>query len=121
MAKPRKSRENERVFVDHVLELLQDLGDVRARAMFGGYGIYCNDLMIALIAESVLYFKVDEISRPLFEAQQCAPFEYTRKGRDKPIVMSYYEAPASALERSAALCKWGQRGYDAARRAAGKG
>jgi DNA transformation protein len=116
-AKSRKSRENERVFVQHVLELLDDLGNVRSRAMFGGYGIYCDDIMIALVADSVLYFKVDATSQPLFEAEQCGPFEYYREGRDAPIIMSYYEAPASALERKSELCKWGRLAHKAAQRA----
>ncbi len=116
-----KSRENERVFVDHVLQLLQGLGDVRAKSMFGGHGVYCNQVMMGLIAQSVLYFKVDEISRPLFEAEGCGPFLYQRKGQSEPIAMSYYEAPVDAMERAEALCKWGQRACDAARRsAAGK-
>ena len=119
-SKPRKSRENERAFVEHVLELLQDLGDVKARAMFGGYGIFCNEKMMALVADSVLYFKVDDNSRPLFEAEQCRPFTYTRKDNRTPIVMSYFEAPAAAMERASELCIWGQRAYEAAERTAGR-
>ncbi len=113
-----RARQNERAFVEHVLELLNDLGDLRARAMFGGYGIYCNQKMFGLIAQSVLYLKVDDISRPLFEARQCRPFTYTRKGKETPIVMSYYEAPLDAMEQSSTLREWGQRAYDATVRAA---
>ena len=39
-SKPRKSRENDWVFVDHVLQLLGDWGEVKARSMFGGFGLY---------------------------------------------------------------------------------
>ena len=47
-------------FVDHVLEMLEPLGMVRARAMFGGFGIFHVDRMIALIANERLYFKTDQ-------------------------------------------------------------
>lgn len=48
--------------VDHCLELLAPLGAVRARRMFGGYGLYVDDLFVALIAVDRLYLKADETS-----------------------------------------------------------
>ena len=51
-------------FVTEVVSLLAELGDVRAKAMFGGYGIYCGPTFFALIARDRLYFKVDDRSRP---------------------------------------------------------
>lgn len=56
-------------FLAHVLELLDGLGAVGARRMFGGYGLYRNDVMFALIADDTLYFKVDEHNRAEFEAR----------------------------------------------------
>jgi DNA transformation protein len=38
-------------FVEHCLELLQPLGQPRAKRMFGGYGLYLDDLFIAIIAD----------------------------------------------------------------------
>src|SRR5881275_1465510 len=42
---------------------------VRARSMFGGVGIYASDRFFALIADDMLYLKVDESNRPDFEAR----------------------------------------------------
>ena len=42
-------------FVDYLVENLQSLGVVRARAMFGGFGIYLNDLMFGLVADDELF------------------------------------------------------------------
>ncbi|HSM23090.1 MAG TPA: TfoX/Sxy family protein, partial [Rubrivivax sp.] len=78
-------------FVVHILDRLQPLGAVTARAMFGGHGIYCDGVMFALIAEDVLYFKVDDQNRPRFEALGAGPF---RPYADRPVTMSYYEVPA---------------------------
>ena len=44
-------------FVTYLLEQLAPLGEVRARAMFGGYGIYLGERMFALVAEDTLYLK----------------------------------------------------------------
>lgn len=43
-------------FVADVLEALEPL-DVRARAMFGEYGMYCDEKFVAIIASSTLFLK----------------------------------------------------------------
>jgi DNA transformation protein len=48
---------------------------VRTRGMFGGVGIYAGDLFFALIADDVLYFKVDDSNRGDFEARRMGPFQ----------------------------------------------
>ena len=89
-------------FIDYLLELIQGVGEVRARAMFGGHGLYFYDalsqesFMFALIADEVLYFKTDENSRSEFEARELKAFTYERSG--KPFSMSYNEAPSEALD-----------------------
>ena len=67
--------------VDHCLELLAPLGAVRARRMFGGHGLYCDDLFFALIASDRLYLKADAQSQPAFEGAGCEPFVYEARGR----------------------------------------
>ncbi|MGI9286664.1 MAG: TfoX/Sxy family protein, partial [Pseudomonadales bacterium] len=44
-------------FVNFLLEQLSPIGPVRARGMFGGHGVYLEDLMFGLIADETLYFK----------------------------------------------------------------
>ena len=46
-------------FVRFVLDLMEPVGEVRARAMFGGFGIYQQDTIFAIIADDRLYFKAD--------------------------------------------------------------
>ena len=53
-------------FRDRVLGKLLPFGPVRARAMFGGYGLFLDDVMFALIARDTLFFKVDGENRPDF-------------------------------------------------------
>ena len=54
--------------VDHCLELLAPLGAVRARRMFGGHGLYIDDLFVAIIGFERLYLKTDAVSRERFQA-----------------------------------------------------
>jgi DNA transformation protein len=112
----RQSRDHERRFVEHVLDMLQELGAARSRAMFGGYGIYLNGLMIGIVADSTLYLKVDDVSRPQFEAEGCRPFTYRKRGLREPIVMSYSEAPVAALESPWQLRAWARIAFEAAER-----
>ncbi len=102
-------------FVDHVLEMLEPLGMVRARAMFGGFGIFHVDRMIALIANDRLYFKTDQHTRPVFEAVHAEPFVYEGK-RGKPSVMSYHEAPPECLDDAEAMLQWARLASEAALR-----
>ena len=107
---PRSSSE----FADRVVALLTPLGPVRARRMFGGWGIYHDDLMFALIAWDRLFFRVDEQSKPRFAEAGSAPFIYD--GKRTPVEMPYWEAPDGSMDDSTALLPWGELGLDAARR-----
>jgi DNA transformation protein len=102
---------------EYLLELLEPLGPVRARKMFGGYGIYLEDLMFGLISDSVFYLKVDDGNRPDFVARELPPFTYTYKD-GRAMQMSYYQAPAEALESSDEMLAWAQGAYAAAQRSA---
>jgi len=76
-----------------VLEQLGRVTRPSARRMFGGVGVYADDLFIAVIADDVLYFKVDETNRPDFEKAGCEPF----RPYDDERTMSYYEVPIEVL------------------------
>lgn len=107
-----------RDFVDHMLERLASLGDVRARAMFGGYGLSLDGLSFALVADDVLYFKADDANRPAFEAEGLAPFA---PFPDRPNqTMSYYPPPETAFDDDAELLHWARLGLEAALRAAAR-
>ncbi|UCB54556.1 MAG: TfoX/Sxy family protein [Thiotrichales bacterium] len=99
-------------FVEHILELMQPLGPVSAKAMFGGYGIYINDLMFALVANDILYLKTGAVNLSDFEKRGLRPFSYQRKG--KTLHMSYSEAPAEALDDENTMQLWANSAIEAA-------
>lgn len=107
-------------FVEYTLELLEPLGPVQARAMFGGWGLYHAGRMMGLIVEDRLYLKTDDTTRPAFEAAGGEPFVYDAgKGR-KPVTMSYWTPPADASDDAHALLPWARRAVEASLRAAQK-
>ncbi len=103
-------------FVTHVVDMLEPLGPVSAKRMFGGYGIYLDGMMFALVADDTLYLKVDDESRSEFAAAGLEPFRYSKKG--KTYEMSYHAAPEDALEDAELLREWARKAVDAAMRAA---
>jgi DNA transformation protein len=103
-------------FVAWCVELLSPLGTVRAKAMFGGHGLYVDERFVAIVADEVLYLKADALTSPAFAAAGSAPFSYTAGGRT--TTMSYWRAPADAMESPGAMLPWGRLALEAATRAA---
>ncbi len=102
-------------FVQFVLELMTPVGEVRARAMFGGYGIYREDIMFAIIVDDRLYFKADSATHRKFTARNLGQFTYVARG--KTVTMQYYEAPPEVFEAPLAMRIWAQQSVAAALRA----
>jgi DNA transformation protein len=102
-------------FVSHCLELLGSVGQARARRMFGGHGLYVDDVFIALIAAQRLYLKVDAQTRAQFEAAGCTPFVYG--GAGQAVTLGYFSAPEDAIESPALMQPWARLALAAALRA----
>lgn len=98
--------------LDDVFELF---GPIRAKRMFGGYGIYRDDLMFALVSDEVLYLKTDDVMAEELAARDLKPFEYTKQG--KRMQIAYYTAPAEIFDDLEEAKRWAKRAYAAALRA----
>lgn len=105
--------------LDRALGLLLPLGDVRPRGMFGGWGLYLDGVMFALIAGETLYLKADAETKAEFAEAGGSPFTYAREGR-KPVEMSYWTLPDDHMADPAALLPWAERAVAAARRNAAR-
>ena len=102
-------------FVKFVIEQMSFIGGLRVRAMFGGYGAYQNNRIVAIIVDDRLYFKADSVTRGEFEAKGLSPFTYIARG--KSVTMQYFEAPPEVFEEAEAMRRWAQKAYGAAVRA----
>lgn len=91
-------------FAEHCAELLAAAGRVRRRRMFGGHGLYVDELFVALIIDERLYLKTDPATRPRFEAAGCEPFVY--QGRGRAVETSYWSAPDETMDSPALMAPW---------------
>ena len=108
----------EKEFVSYVVDMMQSIGPVHAKAMFGGYGIYLEGVMFALIADSVLYLKTDKVTEIVFKDKGLEAFTYFKNG--KACKMSYFQAPEETLEDIEQMNTWANRAYEVALTAAVK-
>ena len=111
--------ESQNSFVAHVIDMLRPLGEVSARAMFGGWGIYCNAQIFGLIVDEQLYLKGDGQTKAEYEAAEMAPFVYDNAKSGKRVAMSYFAATAEAMDDPRALLQWAKKALAAAERSAG--
>jgi DNA transformation protein len=100
------------------LELLASAGQMSARRMFGGTGLYAGGLMIALEADGTLYLKADDHSRADFDAAGGVPFEF--ESRRGTVITHYLTPPDEALDSPDAMRPWAMLALQAAQRAAAK-
>ncbi|MCK4998144.1 MAG: TfoX/Sxy family protein [Anaerohalosphaera sp.] len=104
-------------YLEYVLDQLRTFGEVTYRKMFGGIGLYLLGKFFALIADDVLYFKVDDDNRNDYEQASMEPF---KPFPDKPQTMQYYEVPIDVLENRDNLKPWADKAYAVAVRKAKK-
>ncbi len=95
---------------------LASLGRFRARAMFGGHGLYLDDLIFGLIAYDRLYLKADDANRADYGKSGSRPFTYD-SGTGKRATMSYWECPEAIRADGAKLRRWVEKSLAASRRA----
>ncbi|MBH0239165.1 TfoX/Sxy family protein [Methylobrevis albus] len=100
---------------DYLAELLEPLGGVTTRRMFGGIGLFHDGLMFAIVIRDVLHFKTDPETRPAFEAEGCAPFSYV--AGERTVELSYWRAPERLLDEPDAFLDWARTAVAVARRA----
>ena len=99
-------------YLEYVLEQLAGLRGVVSRRMFGGAGLYQDEVFFALIFSDTLFFKVNDDSRPEYEARGMSRF---KPYKDRPeLSFTYYEVPADVLEDREELVVWARRSVQAA-------
>ena len=111
---PLRSMRVSASFRDFVLDQLAGMDGLRARAMFGGVGLYAGDVFFGILAADVLFFKVGDTNRREYENAGSSPF---KPYADRPMTMPYYNVPIAVLEDAVALGEWAARAVAVARAA----
>lgn len=91
-------------FKDFVLDQLVELPDLRAKRMFGGFGLYHDNTFFGIISNDTLYFKTDEQTRGRYTEAGSGPF----RPNPKQTLKNYYEVPADVLEDSERLLEYAE-------------
>ena len=100
-------------YLEYLHDLLAWVPGLRAKRMFGGAGLYGEELFFAIVADDELYLKADDESRPLYRGGGSEPFLFvTKKGKES--TMDYWLVPAEILEEPEALRVWVQAALDSA-------
>jgi DNA transformation protein and related proteins len=89
-------------FEGRALDRLSELGDITSRPLFGGHGIYWNDVIFGILFRGRLYFKVDDESKDEYLARGMGPFQ----PNERQTLKSYYEVPPEILDDQEALLSW---------------
>lgn len=59
--------------VQYIVDQCSGAGEVKARKMFGDYGIYCNGKIFGLICDNGLYIKPTDTGRRLLRTEELRP------------------------------------------------
>ena len=106
-------------FAEFLREQLAPLGRVTMRRMFGKTGVFCDGLMLGMVTDDTLYFRVDEHNRTMFkEAEAFPPLNYGKQGR--LIDLAFWRAPERLFDEGDELIAWARAALAAAGRVAAK-
>lgn len=104
-------------FAEFLREQLAPLGHITTRRMFGKTGVFCDGVMLGMVADNMLYFRVDEHNREEFrEAAAVPPLNYEKQG--STIDLAFWRAPERLFDEPEQLVAWARMALAAARRVA---
>ena len=91
-------------FIAYLHELLDPFGHIHAKAMFGGWGVYLDELIVGIVVDARLYLKTDAQNQAEFAVAGSVPFVYD--SANGSMAMSYWSAPDDAMDSADAMAPW---------------
>lgn len=101
-------------YLDFILEQLTPFGEVTYKKMFGGVGFYKDGIMFGGLMGGKFHLKVNDETRPEFEAAGMNSFFHRPNSKSKP---KYYEVPVEIVEDRDELAKWVTKTFEIAKAA----
>jgi DNA transformation protein len=106
-------------YAEFLCEQLAPLGRITMRRMFGKTGVFCDGVMLGMVTENNLYFRVDDENRAAFEqARASPPLNYAKAG--KFIDLSFWRVPDHLFDDADEFIIWARLALAAAHRVAAK-
>jgi DNA transformation protein len=96
-------------YTNYILDQLSEFeGDILAKKMFGGIGIFCDAMMFAMITrDEVFMLKTDQSNVDDFKNAGMQPFVY----KGKIGTMPYYTVPENIVEQPSELKIWAEKSF----------
>jgi DNA transformation protein len=85
------------------MRLFEQLGRVKSRSMFGGFGIFVDDTMFALVVNDKLHIRADDLSTSRFKEQGYEPYIYKKRGF--PVVTKYFALPDNCWQNPSLILR----------------
>jgi DNA transformation protein len=101
--------------IEFYADQLASLGGVETKKMFSGAGYSTGGITFALLISDELRLRVDDETRPRYEAAGCEPFTYTARGKEV-VVRRYYSLPDDAVDNQERLVELATEALAAAKR-----
>jgi len=106
-------------YAEFLREQLTPLGRITLRRMFGKTGVFCDGVMLGVVTENTLYFRVDEENRETFrEAAAFPPLNYVKQGQT--IDLAFWRVPERLFDEPDEFITWARAALAAAHRVAAK-
>ena len=98
-----------------VQEALEPLGAVSMRKMMGGATLYLDGTIFAILDTDELWFKADDETNAVWDAQGCERFAVTFK--DGTVdTMNYRRAPTDVYDDAEVMQRWARIAIEAGAR-----
>ncbi|HEY7471390.1 MAG TPA: TfoX/Sxy family protein [Gemmatimonadota bacterium] len=88
------------------------IAPVRSRPMFGGLGLYSGERFFGVVDDDVVYFKVDDATRPRYVERRMKPFDPMGTPMN-----GYWQVPPEVIEDADELASWVREALEVADRA----
>ena len=96
------------------MRLFEPLGRIRSRSMFGGFGIFADDTMFALVVNDKLHIRADNALTEQFKQQGLEPYVYHKRGF--PVVTKYFALSEEWYRNSVKTLQIGTDAFSQAKR-----
>lgn len=84
-------------FIEYLLDQISEIDGVRAKKMFGGYGIYKYTTIFGIVVDDIFYLKGNDTNAAAINSLNSTQFSYTNKN-GKRVSMKYWAVPEDILE-----------------------
>ncbi len=95
------------------MKLFEPLGTIKSRSMFGGFGLFADETMFALVVNNQLHIRADQQTSADFDKQGLKPYVYKKRGF--PVVTKYYAISNELWESSVHLLEVAKQSLEQAK------